>query len=102
MDPRKNSLINRLPSHVLKEKSLLWSLPIDSREFALRLDKEDHLSSFRSLFCFPKKRISGDEDENNCLYFCGHSLGLKPKSINSYIENVLDTWSTKGVYSHFS
>ena len=43
------------PERVLKEKSLIWNLPVDSLAFASRLDHEDPLSSFRSLFTFPKK-----------------------------------------------
>lgn len=43
------------PQRVLKEKSLIWNLPLDSIDFAARLDQEDPLSSFRTLFSFPKK-----------------------------------------------
>ena len=44
-----------LPQRVLKEKSLIWGLALDSVEFAARLDQEDPLSSFRSLFAIPRR-----------------------------------------------
>ena len=44
------------------------------------------------------KRIRTDE---KCIYMCGQSLGLKPKNVNDYINDVLDTWGTSGVHSHF-
>ena len=44
---------------------------------------------------------SGHNNED-CLYLCGQSLGLKPKSIRRYVDDVLDTWGSKGVHSHFN
>lgn len=41
---------------------------------------------------------SRDED---CLYLCGQSLGLKPKSVDENVQKVLDNWSNRGVHSHF-
>jgi len=39
-----------------------------------------------------------DED---CIYLCGQSLGLKPKSLDENVQKVLDSWSERGVHSHF-
>lgn len=33
---------------------------------------------------------------------CGQSLGLKPKNVNEYVNEVLDVWGTAGVHSHFN
>lgn len=41
---------------------------------------------------------SADED---CIYLCGQSLGLKPKSLDENVQKVLDSWSQRGVHSHF-
>lgn len=38
----------------------------------------------------------------SCLYLCGQSLGLKPKSVNQNVEEVLNSWGSKGVHSHFN
>ena len=39
--------------------------------------------------------------ERECIYLCGHSLGLQPKSTKSYIETVLKQWALMGVHGHF-
>ena len=44
------------------------------------------------------KRIRKDEE---CIYMCGQSLGLKPKNVNEYVNEVLDVWGASGVHSHF-
>ncbi|RWS02738.1 kynureninase-like isoform X2, partial [Dinothrombium tinctorium] len=41
------------------------------------------------------------EDEL-CIYLCGQSLGLKPKSADKYVERVLKNWGELGVCAHFS
>ena len=43
-------------------------------------------------------RKNVDED---CLYLCGQSLGLKPKILDENVMKVLDSWSKRGVHSHF-
>tara|TARA_B100001750_G_C15504034_1_gene599131 strand:- start:1049 stop:2326 length:1278 start_codon:yes stop_codon:yes gene_type:complete len=64
-------------------------------QFAKKLDKEDKLSKFRSYFEQPEIR------SKNVLYFCGNSLGLKPKTVDSYLKKELTEWSTKAVDAHF-
>jgi len=49
-------MYQQLPINVLSEKSLIWAVPIESQEFARRMDDEDQFSSFRELFTFPKKK----------------------------------------------
>lgn len=41
---------------------------------------------------------NADEDS---LYLCGQSLGLKPKCLDENVQKVLDSWSQRGVHSHF-
>lgn len=38
----------------------------------------------------------------SCLYMCGQSLGLKPKSADCYAHEVLNSWGKYGVHSHFN
>eukprot|EP00095_Tigriopus_kingsejongensis_P006090 maker-scaffold712_size108441-snap-gene-0.38 protein:Tk06090 transcript:maker-scaffold712_size108441-snap-gene-0.38-mRNA-1 annotation:"hypothetical protein DAPPUDRAFT_310889" len=83
-------------------------LPLDSLDFARRMDRDDPLRGFRSQFCFPKKNelpldkewdaTSGDEE---CVYFCGNSLGLKPKMADKYMAEQLQNWAKMGVFMHF-
>ncbi|MGM0943913.1 MAG: kynureninase [Bacteroidota bacterium] len=66
-----------------------------SEDFALRMDREDPLSHFRSQFFFPK--LNGQE----AIYFCGNSLGLQPKSVSKYIDKELGNWANLAVDGHF-
>jgi len=71
--------------------------PFQSGEdFAIAMDARDPLAHFRNRFCFPKTK--GGED---CIYLCGHSLGLQPRSASSYIEQELRDWAQLGVEGHF-
>lgn len=66
-----------------------------SEDFALRMDREDPLSHFRTQFFFPK--VNGQE----AIYFCGNSLGLQPKSVSKYIDKELSNWANLAVDGHF-
>src|ERR1700758_903094 len=60
------------------------------------MDARDPLVSFRERFHIPKTK-SGEE----CIYLCGHSLGLQPKSASTYLEQELKDWAGLGVEGHF-
>lgn len=66
------------------------------RTFALDMDQNDHLKSFRDLFFIPKNNNGSDS-----IYFCGNSLGLQPKNCKTEIDQVLNAWSKRGVESWF-
>ena len=40
-------------------------------------------------------------DGADCVYLCGHSLGLQPKTVRGYIERELEDWADLGVEGHF-
>lgn len=65
-------------------------------DFALAMDAGDPLAHFRERFHLPKMK-SGEE----CIYLAGHSLGLQPKSVKTYIEQELQDWAQLGVEGHF-
>ena len=65
-------------------------------EFAAAMDARDPLAHFRERFCFPKTKNGKD-----CVYLCGHSLGLQPKTVSSYLEQELRDWAEFGVEGHF-
>jgi kynureninase len=67
----------------------------NSLDFALQMDQNDPLRSFRERFYFP--RINGKD----ALYFTGNSLGLQPKTTQHYLVNELEDWATFGVEGHF-
>ncbi len=65
-------------------------------DFAITLDARDPLARFRGRFCFPTTK--GGED---CIYLCGHSLGLQPKTASVYLEQGMRDWAQLGVEGHF-
>ena len=64
--------------------------------YAEKMDLQDPLAKYRSRFHFPKTKGG-----NECVYLCGHSLGLQPKSVREYLEQELKDWETLGVEGHF-
>jgi kynureninase len=65
-------------------------------EFAAAMDACDPLAHFRDRFRQPQTK-SGED----CIYLCGHSLGLQPKSAGDYIAQELRDWAQLGVEGHF-
>ena len=65
-------------------------------EFAVTMDARDPLAHFRERFYLPKTEAGDD-----CIYLCGHSLGLQPKSASAYIDQELRVWAELGVEGHF-
>ncbi|XP_075685359.1 kynureninase isoform X3 [Rhinoderma darwinii] len=75
-------------------------------DLALYLDNEDELRHLRQCFHVPKikdlptnKSLVNEEEE--CVYFCGNSLGLLPKNVKIYLDEELDKWAKVGVHGHF-
>ena len=64
--------------------------------FALRLDDEDPLRSYRERF-----RIPAGPDGRPAVYFCGNSLGLQPKGVRELLAQELEDWATLAVDAHF-
>ena len=64
--------------------------------FAQSMTAADPLAAYRERFHIPK---SADGEE--CIYLCGHSLGLQPKSARQYIEQEMKDWERLGVEGHF-
>lgn len=64
-------------------------------ECAQQLDAADPLKHFRNEFIIPERE--GKEQ----IYFLGNSLGLQPVRTKSYLQKVLDDWSTWGVEAFF-
>lgn len=63
--------------------------------FAQQMDAQDPLRSFRDRFYFPSFH------SETVRYFTGNSLGLQPKSVNTYIQEELSDWAKYGVEGHF-
>ncbi|XP_032067670.1 kynureninase isoform X2 [Thamnophis elegans] len=107
------SLKMDLPSHVSPASIIetiafeLACSPVD-KKVALHLDEEDELKHLRECFHIPKVTDLPPtsptlvEEDENCIYFAGHSLGLQPKKIKTYLDEELDKWAKVGVHGHFN
>jgi kynureninase len=60
-----------------------------------QLLEKEFPTDFRNRFFIPA--INGQE----CIYFCGNSLGLQPKSVQTLIAAELKQWENLGVEGHF-
>lgn len=63
---------------------------------ALAYDGEDPLKNYRKKFHIPST-----QDSKELIYFCGNSLGLQPKSVQSFISHELEKWEIQAVEGHF-
>jgi kynureninase len=62
---------------------------------AQQLDARDPLAEFAAEFHHPR-----DAAGRRVVYLCGHSLGLQPKSAESYVAQELAEWRRLGVLGH--
>lgn len=64
-------------------------------DFARAMDEADPLAEYRQRFLIPQHA------GNDCIYLCGHSLGLQPRTAASYVQQELEDWGQMGVEGHF-
>ncbi len=60
------------------------------------MDREDPLRGFREKFHYPDQHRG-----KKCIYLCGNSLGLQPKSTREHINKELERWQLQGVEGWF-
>ncbi|XP_041481123.1 kynureninase-like isoform X1 [Lytechinus variegatus] len=90
----------------LKETANRFGLDILSDGFAKKMDELDQLAPLREEFIMPKMKELPDVDlslvnkEDECIYFCGNSLGLQPKGLKFYFDAELEKWAKIGVHGH--
>lgn len=64
-------------------------------EFAKQADHTDILKAYRERFLMPQ------HEGSDVVYFTGNSLGLQPKTTQSYLQQELNDWAKFGVEGHF-
>lgn len=64
-------------------------------DYITEMDQGDALAPFRDKFNVPSE-FNG----HPCIYFCGNSLGLQPKSAREYVLAEMDKWAEMGVEGH--
>lgn len=75
-----------------------------SIQTAAKLDEK--YKHYRDEFSIPTVRSLGlkasdSELDKPCIYLCGNSLGLMPKSTKEAVNNELKVWGDRGVVGHF-
>jgi kynureninase len=68
----------------------------DLLESARELDRQDDLRDFRNAFWIPRQPGGGDQ-----AYFCGHSLGLQPRTAAAALDTEMTRWRELAVSGHF-
>ena len=66
------------------------------RSRAEQLDAHDELAALRAQFHIPQHA------GRDCIYLCGHSLGLAPKRAAGLVNEELRIWQTLAVEGHFA
>jgi kynureninase len=91
--------------------SVAFAQKQDEQDGLTKLNKEFRIPTKGDLrnkkygFQDPKKVVNGkphSDDTEECIYFCGNSLGLQPARTKEYVNRYLDTWASKGVFGHFT
>jgi kynureninase len=95
-------------------KQPLFPHNAETEAYAISQDEADPLRPFREKFIIPTKsglkhasiqpqlNEPGRAESDECIYFCGNSLGLQPKATASYLQTQLQTWSSLAVTGHFT
>ncbi|KAM4697902.1 kynureninase [Rhinophrynus dorsalis] len=103
-----NTAFQTSPLETLQNIASQLGCSLHDEKLAVHLDEQDKLKHLRKSFHIPKiknlpttdKSLVNEEDD--CIYFCGNSLGLLPKTVKTYIDEELDKWEKMGVHGHFT
>nr|XP_047145827.1 kynureninase-like isoform X2 [Hydra vulgaris] len=95
-----------LPQEYFRKMSQESGFLIETQQFAEYLQNIDELKYIRQEFHYPKNKTLHGVDlniingEDECIYLCGNSLGLCPKSLRSIIDEEITKWQECGVQGH--
>eukprot|EP00126_Sphaerothecum_destruens_P012536 Sdes_comp21485_c0_seq1m20110 len=77
-------------------------------KFSHFMDQNCELKHLREYFSIPAVKdlgevlVSPDDNDSECVYLCGNSLGLMPKTVPSHVNRELEKWQKSGVEGHFT
>lgn len=75
---------------------MTFSSDYNDLSFLQKLDQKERPRQLREQFERPQTPTREDQ-----LYFAGHSLGLMPKRVRTYLQEEMEEWSRLGVEGHF-
>ena len=101
-------------SQLRNGEAVAWPENANSHDFAESLDNST--TTFKDQFVIPTKaqlkrttlidndatRASTTSAADSSIYFCGNSLGLQPKAIQTHLAAYLQTWGSIAVGGHFT
>jgi hypothetical protein len=98
----------KTPLGQLNKLSKTWNIPLNDQKFSKKLDLHTKWPTNRSKFIYPKlcslpkvdKSLISDHN-NDCIYFCGHSLGLQPVETKAKVNDFFNQWANIGIYGFF-
>ncbi|XP_061181559.1 kynureninase-like [Saccostrea echinata] len=105
---KMNGIKKPHPRDSLEKIASDQGLDLTDRKFAEYMDSVDPLRHLRDDFCYPKMKdlqktdLSLVDPEEDCVYFCGNSLGLCPKKFREYTLVEVNKWEKTGVEGHTS
>ncbi|ESO99172.1 hypothetical protein LOTGIDRAFT_226289 [Lottia gigantea] len=94
------------PAEELENIAKRHGFQVSEEQFAKHMDSVDPIAHLRHEFHYPKMSdvahtdLSLVRNDEDCVYFCGNSLGLCPKATRKYVEMELDKWAKTGVQGH--
>ncbi|XP_063868605.1 kynureninase-like isoform X1 [Scylla paramamosain] len=96
------------PREVLESLAAKQGLDLLGPAFADHMDNEDPLRGMKDRFVFPRvadqtcvEGIMAEGEEEECIYMCGNSLGLQPKTTKDKVAETLNSWAKLAINSHF-
>ena len=91
---------NEHPVEELKKLATNWNLNFNSEIYAKELDKRNVYPTNRGRFHYPKMcelpkvdMLLIENPDEECIYLCGNSLGLQPKTVRANVEKEFDKWA---------
>lgn len=103
-----DSLIDLHPGEKLLAIASRLGREVEDLEFAQHMDEHDPLKHLRADFFYPKMKdllttdLSIVDGEEDCVYFCGNSLGLCPRSVQRVMNGQIEKWAKLGVQGHLN
>eukprot|EP00088_Acartia_fossae_P005062 TRINITY_DN12216_c0_g1_i1.p1 TRINITY_DN12216_c0_g1~~TRINITY_DN12216_c0_g1_i1.p1 ORF type:complete len:457 (+),score=128.17 TRINITY_DN12216_c0_g1_i1:34-1371(+) len=97
-------MVKNSPAKKLEILASKAALEVVSQEFAEHMDDMDELRRYKEQFVVPTletlPRESVGDQNQECIYLLGNSLGLKPKKADRYMQEAMDMWGRRAIYHH--
>ncbi|KAK7468216.1 hypothetical protein BaRGS_00036539, partial [Batillaria attramentaria] len=103
-----DSLGDLHPGEKLLALASRLGVEVEDLKFAQYMDQQDPIRHLRDEFFYPKMKdlvttdLSIVDGEEDCVYFCGNSLGLCPRGTKKIMDGQIDKWAKLGAQGHLN